>query len=188
MKKINELLSEMGLDKAREFVAQNATQYRTEVHSLIADQIVEGICFGRCFFPDKDIKEMLYDLCDNTALDFEIRFQAIYEVLTEQETPDDLKETWLKLILKNHEEFRGICKKTYSLDTDINIDNYFKKLINNKIPETPSNKKWVYFIELVILFRTMDNIPNIINTQIEGSSDSFLKEAGNECLAFLKAE
>jgi hypothetical protein len=44
------------------------------------------------------------------------------------------------------------------------------------------------FIELVILFRTMDNIPNIINTQIEGSSDSFLKEAGNECLAFLKAE
>ena len=98
MKKINELLSEMGLDKAREFVAQNATQYRTEVHSLIADQIVEGICFGRCFFPDKDIKEMLYDLCDNTALDFEIRFQAICEVLTEQETPDDLKETWLKLI------------------------------------------------------------------------------------------
>ncbi len=50
MKKINELLSEMGLGKAREFVAHNAIQYRTEVHSLIADQIIEGICFGRCFF------------------------------------------------------------------------------------------------------------------------------------------
>ena len=131
---------------------------------------------------------MLYDLCDNETLDFEIRFQAIYEILTEPKTPDELKETWFQFILTNREEFQTMCKKYYRLDTDANIDYYFKKLINNKVPATPPNKKWAYLIELVILFRTMDNIQNIINTQIEDSSDSFLIEAGEKCLALIKAE
>ena len=188
MKTTDELVVEMGLDKAREFIAENAHQYIEEVWSLITKQKVEGIRFGRCFISDKNVREKLQEICDNETLDLGIRVQALYEILTENQTPSGFKETWLSFLLKNHIKFEAICKIAYSLNTDDDRNNYFEKLIQNKIINTPANKKWLYLVEIVILYKINNIVTNIINEQLDDRGDSFLNIAGKKCLEFLKTE
>ncbi len=178
----------INLDEARALVEKNPSLYREKVVSLISKKKIEGIRFGRCFINDEEVQKMLHDILGDETLDLAVRIQALYEVLIEQETPNNLKEYWLDFLVRNHLKFKSMCEKLYSLENEDAKSTYHKKLNDKKIPQTPANKKWVYFIELVALFRDDKKVANIINEQVSKSYDLFLKQAGKKCLEFLKTE
>jgi len=176
------------LAEARALVEKNLDLYRADVVSLISNQEIVGIRFGRCFLHDKEIQKMLHDILENETLDFALRVQSLYEILMEPETPTDVKEIWLNYLLDNLDIFKNMCKRAYSLENKDTKDKYYQKLVHIKIPKTKVNKKWVYLIELAILYSGDEEIRNIIYRQIHDSVDSFLIHAGEKCLEYLKAE
>lgn len=186
---LSKIKLDLGLPKTRELVEKSLFRYREQVVSLISKHDTNGIRFGRCFPKDEDIQKMLHDIPGDEKLKLDVRIQALYEILkTDQETPNNLKEKWMDSFLKDHVNFKNMCKRAYLLENKNTEDEYFQELVNIKIPQAKANKKWIYLIELAILYRGDKEIKNIINKQINASVDSFLIHAGEKCLEYLKAE
>lgn len=188
MGKIKNLLKEKDLNSARKEVRQDQEKYRNEIKDLISNRQIEGIIFGRCYLDDEEIYNMLYQLIDDDQLDLLIRIQALYEILTEDSTAEEQKEKWFRYLLSDIDKFAEICTKCYSIKEDYNKEKYFGNLKEKKILDTPVNKKWVYLIELIALFREKTEIREIIRRYSGGNNnDAFLKKVAEECLRYLEA-
>lgn len=182
-------LSKLKFDLAetRVEVKKNLDLYRADVISLISQRKIEGIRFGRCYIQDEQIKRMLHEILENDTLAFDIRVQTLYEILTEEKTPIDVKEIWLNYLLDNRVIFKNMCIKMYSIDSPVRKNPYLDDLVK-KVAMPLTNKNWVYFIELVVLYSENKKVIDIIKNEIGSGNDKFFKQAGRKCLDFLKAE
>lgn len=187
MNKIENLLKEKGLKNAREHVQKFPEQYKDEIKELILQQKLEGIVFGRFYLNDAGIKEMLSEICKNERLDLFTKIQALYEILEEAATSEVQKETWLKYLFENIDKFRELCIKAYKINDNLKKEAYFENLTKKKIPDSYPNKKWIYLIELTVLFRDKSQTKEIINNCIK-DSDKFVNKAANQCLKYLSAK
>lgn len=187
MDKIDLSEPKIDLAKTRALVEKNLDLYRPDVVSLISKHKIEGIRFGRCYIHDEQIKKMLHEILENDTLAFDIRIQTLYEILTEQKTPTDVKEIWLNYLLDNLVIFKNMCIKMYSIDSQARGKQYLDELIA-KISTPLVNKNWVYFIELVAMYSEKKKVIDIIKNEIGSGNDEFFKQAGQKCLEYLKAE
>ena len=187
MYKIDVSEPNINLAEARAEVKKNPDLYRADVVSLISKRKIEGIRFGTCYIHDEQIKKMLHEILENDTLALDIRVQTLYEILTEQKTPTDVKKIWLNYLLDNLDIFKNMCITMYSIDSQAKRNQYLDKLVK-KISMPLTNKNWVYFIEMVVLYPENKKVIDIIKNEIGSGNDEFFKQAGQKCIEYLKAE
>ena len=186
MFQIGKLLKEKGLKDARNQVQENPKQYKNAIKKLILDRKLEGVAFGRFYLDDPEIKHILDTIMDDERLGLSLRIQALYEILTEESTPEVQKEKGL-ILFSDIDKFKEICIQAYDTNNDDKKEAYQKNLIKEKIPNTPLNKKWVYLFELVVLYREKPETKQLLS-DCEKYPDNFMKKVVKQCLEYLKAE
>ena len=160
--------------------------FKKTIKNLISSddkrKVLFGIPFGRFYCYDKEVVSKLEELAERpTGDDFQIRVQAIYELLDDQASLNidlEKKERWADLLFGNLDEYKHLFEQVYS--TPGNEQKYWEKL-KGKLSDTSDNKKWIYLIELAVLRINEKDTLNILNSHLEGN-DTFTSGVAKRCL------
>lgn len=175
------------VDDFREFLEnqENKRNYKEIIESLIFSndikKVLFGINFGRCYLDDKVIYSKLENLAKHPLCDcFQIKVQAIYELLEVENTGEEQKREWFDFLINNLREYKKIFNQVYRINIDEDKMKYFIFLLK-KLSETHDNKKWVYLIELIALGINKDKtLEKII--ELTKSNNDFVAFTAKKCL------
>jgi len=179
---LKDLVRNVGLKKARQTVRDNYNAYFAQVKKLIGNKENDGLKFARIFLEDERIHTAVQQILQDENLDFSLRIQALYEILTENKTPERIKEEWLSYLVTHLDQFRELCLYMYQIDDLQKREKYLEMLINQKITNTADNKKWLYYVELIAMSQNKKRTKQILESYLEMESDLFVKKAAQKCL------
>ena len=158
--------------------------FRNLVASLISSddirKVLLGANFGRYYLDDKEMYTRLEQLVEHPLHPFKIKVQIIYELLVGKSTDKDKKQEWYKFLIDNLEKYKQLFKQVYRIDSEEKKEEYFS-ILKKKLLETLDNKKWVYFIELVVLGINKKKTRKII-AEYTSSKDEFISMVAKRCL------
>ena len=110
----------------------------------------------------------------------QIKVQAIYELLVEENTDEGKKQEWFEFLINNLGKYKQLFRQAYRIHTDGDKEKYFNHLLE-KLSETADNKKWVYLIELVVLGVNKEETSRTIIEHVD-SEDKFVSKVAQRCL------
>jgi len=162
--------------------------FKKTIKNLISSddkrKVLFGINFGRFYCYDEEVVSKLEELAERpTGDDFQIRVQAIYELLDDQASLNidlEKKERWADLLFADLDKYKQLFRQVYLIHTDEEKIKYWE-ILEGKLLNTSDNKKWVYLIELVVLGINEKETLNILNRHLEGK-DTFTSEVTKRCL------
>ncbi len=162
--------------------------FKKTIKNLISSddkrKVLFGINFGRFYCYDEEVVSKLEELAERpTGDDFQIRVQAIYELLDDQASLNidlEKKERWVDLLFANLDKYKQLFRQVYLIHTDEEKIKYWG-ILENKLLGASYNKKWVYLIELVVLGINKKETLSILNRHLEGN-DTFTSEVAKRCL------
>ncbi len=183
---LKDLIKNVDLIKTRQTVRDNYNAYFAEVKKLIDNKEHDGLKFARIYLEDEEIYKSVQQILQDENLDFSLRIQALYEILTENKTPERIKEEWLSYLIEHLDQFRELCLYMYQIGDFQKRENYLDKLVSRKIKNTVANKKWLYFIELIAMSQNEKRIIKFLESYLETEGDSFVRKAAQKCLDKLR--
>ena len=127
---LKDLVKNVDLKKTRQTVRDNYDAYFAQVKKLIGNKEHNGLKFARIFLEDEEIYKAVQQILQDENLDFSLRIQALYEILTENKTPERIKEEWLSYLIERLDQFRELCLYMYQISDLQKREKYVKAIAN----------------------------------------------------------